>query len=129
MQVEPEVPDRVSYDSGARNRHDYVPSSLGKVQNGGIVGGPHREHPPLIGEDHKENQGKKAQENLQDVSCPGPSQPIGDQVYPEVGSLSPQDRGAQEDHPGKGPFNDFISPSHRTNGNEPDEYSRTDKKK
>jgi hypothetical protein len=62
------------------------------------------------------------------VSCPGPSQPIWDQIYPEVGSLSPQDRGAQEDHPGKGPFNDLICPSHGKKGNKPDEYPRTDEK-
>jgi len=117
-----EVPNRVASENTSTRWQDQIPQSLRKSQNGGMVSGPQRKNAAFIGKNQEESQSHKTQKGFQNLSSPGASQPIRDQIYPEVSPFSPQYCCAEEDHPGKGKFNDFICPTHGTNGYKPDEY-------
>ncbi len=112
------IADCVPDEEGSGNRHNQIPEGLREIQNGGRIGGPHREDPSFQGKYQEKDQGHEIHDDVQDTSSPASSQPVGDHVHPKVSPFFPQQGRAEEHHPGKSKFNDLIGPSHGRYGNE-----------
>jgi len=126
MEKEPEIPEGIAEHQESRDRHRYIKDSLGDFQNCGPVGDPRGQRNSFIGEAQEKYQGQESEKNFQLRPRAAAGQPFENHLHEKMRSFPPQSRDSEEDHPGKGQFNDFIEPSHGHERNKPGEYAGGD---